>query len=229
MSLWIWNTCWEGFRLKLFAVIGLGRFGSSVATTLSEMGHEVMAVDNDEMRVQELSHVVTHAVQADATDEDAMRALGIRNVDCAVVSIGQNIQASILSTLLLKGFGVSYVAAKAQNELHGRVLDKVGADRVIYPERDMGIRVARNLVSSNLLDYLELSPDYSILETVASPRVIGKTLGELNLRARLGVSIIAIRHGDNINLSPGANDMILEGDTLVVMGPTSQLGKLHKP
>lgn len=218
----------RGSRMRLFAVIGLGRFGSSVATTLSEMGYEVMAVDNDEMKVQELSHAVTHAVQADATDEDAMRALGIRNVDCAVISIGQNIQASILSTLLLKGLGVPYVAAKAQNELHGRVLDKVGADRVIYPERDMGIRVARNLVSSNLLDYLELSPDYSILETVASPRVIGKTLGELNLRARLGISIIAIRHGDNINLSPGADDMISEGDTLVVMGRTSQLDKLQK-
>jgi trk system potassium uptake protein TrkA len=215
--------------LKLFAVIGLGRFGSSVAKTLSAMGYEVMAVDNDEMRVQEISHVVTHAVQADATDEDAMRALGVRNADCAVVSIGQNIQASILSTLLLKGLGVPYVAAKAQNELHGRVLDKVGADRVIYPERDMGVRVARNLVSSNLLDYLELSPDYSILETVASQRVVGKTLGELNLRARHGISIIAIRRGSDINLSPGADDVILEGDTLVMMGRIDQLDKLQKP
>jgi trk system potassium uptake protein TrkA len=215
--------------LKLFAVIGLGRFGSSVAKTLSAMGYEVMAVDNDEMRVQEISHVVTHAVQADATDEDAMRALGVRNADCAVVSIGQNIQASILSTLLLKGLGVPYVAAKAQNELHGRVLDKVGADRVIYPERDMGVRVARNLVSSNLLDYLELSPDYSILETVASQRVVGKTLGELNLRARHGISIIAIRRGSDINLSPGADDVILEDDTLVMMGRIDQLDKLQKP
>lgn len=215
--------------MKLFAVIGLGRFGSSVAKTLSAMGYEVMAVDNDEMRVQEISHVVTHAVQADATDEDAMRALGVRNADCAVVSIGQNIQASILSTLLLKGLGVPYVAAKAQNELHGRVLDKVGADRVIYPERDMGVRVARNLVSSNLLDYLELSPDYSILETVASQRVVGKTLGELNLRARHGISIIAIRRGSDINLSPGADDVILEGDTLVMMGRIDQLDKLQKP
>lgn len=215
--------------MKLFAVIGLGRFGSSVAKTLSAMGYEVMAVDNDEMRVQEISHVVTHAVQADATDEDAMRALGVRNADCAVVSIGQNIQASILSTLLLKGLGVPYVAAKAQNELHGRVLDKVGADRVIYPERDMGVRVARNLVSSNLLDYLELSPDYSILETVASQRVVGKTLGELNLRARHGISIIAIRRGSDINLSPGADDVILEDDTLVMMGRIDQLDKLQKP
>ncbi len=214
--------------MRQFAVIGLGRFGKSVAETLTEMGKEVIAVDSNEDSVLHMGNLITHAVQADATDEDALKAIGIKNVECAVVSIGQDIQASILATLILKGLGIKYVVAKAQNELHGRVLEKVGADRIVFPERDMGVRVARNIVASNILDYLEVSPDYSILEFVASPQIVGKTLGELNLRAKFGISIIAIRHDDDdINLSPGADDIINEGDYLVAMGKKKQLDKLQ--
>jgi trk system potassium uptake protein TrkA len=146
-----------------YVVIGLGRFGTSVAQTLYQMGCEVLAIDTDEEKVQAVANIVTHAVQADATDENAMRALGLRNFDVAIISIG-DIQASILTTLVLKEMGIKRLVAKALSELHGRVLEKIGADKVIYPERDMGMRVAHNLVSGSILDYMELAPGYSIIE-----------------------------------------------------------------
>ncbi|NLU40891.1 MAG: TrkA family potassium uptake protein [Firmicutes bacterium] len=215
--------------MKQYAVIGLGRFGSSVARTLSDLGHEVLAIDIDEERVQQVEGFVTHAVQADATDESAMMSLGIRNVDVAIVSIGENLEASILATLILKDLGVRYVACKATSELHGKVLERVGADRVVYPERDMGVRVAHNLVSSSLIDYIELSPDYSIAEIVARPEFAGKTLRELNLRAKYdyAINIIAIRSGDAVRISPRADDKIHENDILVVMGSNEAIKKLQ--
>lgn len=213
--------------MKQFAVIGLGRFGSSVARTLAQAGAEVLAIDSEEERVQELAPIVTHAVQADATDEEALKALGVRNVDVAVVSIGQDMQASIMATLILKELGVKTIVAKALNDLHGKVLAKVGADRVVYPERDMGMRVAHSLISGNFLDYIELAPDYSIVELVAGPEFHHKTLRELGLRARYGINIMAIKRGEEIKVSPGAEDMILEGDVLVAMGEDRQLEKLQ--
>lgn len=137
---------------KQFAVIGMGRFGLSVAKALSDMGFDVLAIDTDEHRTQAVSNIVTHAVSADSTDEEALRALGIRNFDVVVVAIGQDIQASILTTLILKDLGLPIIIVKAQNELHGKVLQKIGADKVIYPERDMGLRVAHHLTSPNILD-----------------------------------------------------------------------------
>jgi len=214
-------------RWRIFAVLGLGRFGSSVARELSEIGYEVVAVDKDSERVQDVADVVVQAVQADTTDERALEKMGIKNVDVAIVSIGQDVQASILTTLQLKSMGVKKVWAKAQNELHGRVLEKVGADRVVYPERDMGVRVAHSLVSVNLLDYIEVAPDYSIAETIVPQRFANKTLGEIDLRKNYGINVLVVKRGEGLNISPGATDMLMEGDVLIVIGPRNQLDRLQ--
>jgi len=214
-------------KSKQFVVIGLGKFGQSVAKTLFQMGYDVLAVDDDESIVQEISDQVTHAVQMDATDEYALRTLGIRNFDVAVVSIGSNIQSSIMVTLNLKEAGVKKVIAKGNNEMHAKLLSKIGADKVIQPEMDMGIRVAHNLVSSSILDFIELSPDYSIIE-VATPREwVGKDIAALDARAKYGINIMAIKSQDNINVSPRASDVIQESDVLVVIGATSDLSTLE--
>ncbi len=215
-------------KKKIFAVIGLGRFGSSVAISLYEMGYEVLAVDRDMAKVQEMKDSVTHAVQADGMDEDSLRELGIKNFDVVIVGITQEIQASILITLILKDLGVRHVVAKAQNALHGKVLYKIGADKVVFPERDMGNRVAHNLVSSNILDYIELSPDYSIIEVVATEKFIGKTLIQLDLRKRYGVNVVAIKRNRQIMVSPSAKDEILEGDVLVIIGSNDDLQNIEK-
>lgn len=214
--------------VRQFAVIGLGKFGVSVARTLAEMGHEVLAIDKDPDKIQHLADSVTHAVQADATDEEALRAIGIRNVDVAVVTIGQDIRSSILASLILKEIGVGLVVAKATDELHGRLLEKLGVDRVVHPERDMGIRLANSLASSNILEYIELSPDYGVAEIVATVDFADKTLRDLNLRARYGANVVAIRSGDDVKVSPGAEDRVREGDILVVLGSTESLDMLKR-
>ena len=208
---------------KQFAVIGMGRFGSSVARTLYEMDYEVMGIDESEERINENLQFVTHAVVADTTDERALRELGIRNFDVVVVAIGVDIQASILTTLTLKELGVKKIVAKAQNERHGQVLYKVGADRVVFPERDMGVRVAHNLVSSNVLDFIELAEDYSVAEVIVSSRMVGKTLRQLDIRAVYGVNVIAIKNGDQFNITPNPDDVIHQGDVLVVVGHNRHL------
>jgi trk system potassium uptake protein TrkA len=214
-------------KSKQFIVIGLGRFGQSVAKTLFQMGYDVLAVDDDEAAVQEIADSVTHAVQMDATDEYALRTLGIRNFDIAVVSIGSNIQSSIMVTLNLKEAGVKKVVAKATNDMHAKLLTKIGADRVILPELDMGIRVAHNLVSANILDFIELSPDYSIVEVTAPTQWTGKDIKTLDARAKYGINIMAIKSEDNINISPKATDMINLGDILVVIGSIDDLSKIE--
>ncbi len=214
--------------MKQFVVIGCGRFGSSVAETLYKLGHEVLAIDLDEEKVQEISGRVTCAVQADVSDEKVLIELGIRNFDVVIVSIGSNYQASIMATLIAKELGVKKVIAKAHDELHGKVLSKIGADRIIFPERDMGIRVAHNLVSSNILDFIELSPDYSILEITALDKWINKTLRELKLPSRYGLNVMAIKRGENINVSPYADDIILKDDILVVVGSTDDIEKIEQ-
>ena len=212
---------------KQFIVIGLGRFGSSVAETLYSLGNDVLAVDHDEDVVQNISEKVTHAVQIDANDENSLRALGIRNFDCAVISIGSDIQSSILATLLVKELGVKHVVAKATNELHAKVLYKIGANRVVFPEWDMGIRVAHNLVSSNILDYIELSPDYSIAEVVSPEEWHNKTIRELNIRARYGINVMAIKRNNDINVSPEADSVIESGDVIVAIGGIKELNTLE--
>ncbi|WJH37201.1 TrkA family potassium uptake protein [Paenibacillus sp. CC-CFT747] len=213
---------------KTFAVIGLGRFGSSVAKELTKVGYEVLAVDSDAERVQEMSAIVTHCVQADSTDEDALKAIGIRNFDVVVVAIGENVQASILTTLILKDIGVPTLLVKAKNELHGKVLTKTGADKVIYPERDMGQRVAHSLISPNILDYIELSDNYSIVEIRATGKLIGKSLKELDIRARHQCNVMAIKNENDMNIAPDANALIKPTDILVVVGRNEDLIKFEK-
>jgi len=211
---------------KQFVVIGLGRFGESVAKTLYSLGHDVLVIDMDEDSIQEISDSVTHAVQMDATDESALKTLGLRNFDVAVVTTGSNIQASVMATLLVKELGVKYIIAKGQSDLHAKVLYKIGADRVILPEKDMGVKVAHNLVSSSILDFIELSPDYSIMELRVLNKWSGKTLKELKLRSSYGINIMAIKRGDDIDISPKAEDRLLEDDIIVAIGSTSELSDL---
>jgi trk system potassium uptake protein TrkA len=213
---------------KQFAVIGMGRFGSSVATALYRLGYEVLAIDKHEERIEHVLNRVTHAVQADSTDEEALRAIGIRNFDVVVVAIGQDIQASILTSLILKEMGVKMLVVKAQTDLHGKVLTKIGVDKVIFPERDMGLRLAHNLISPNVVDYIELSEDHSIVEIHVTPPMIGKSLRELDIRAKYGCNVMAIKRKDRMNISPRAEDQIRENDILIVVGSNENLRKLEK-
>ncbi|KQL48641.1 potassium channel family protein [Brevibacillus choshinensis] len=208
---------------KQFAIIGMGRFGSSVARTLYEMDYEVMGIDENEERINENIQFVTHAVAADSTDERALKEIGIRNFDVVVVAIGVDIQASILTVLTLKELGVKKIVAKAQNERHGQVLYKVGADRVVFPERDMGVRVAHNLISANVLDFIELADDYSVAEVVVSSKFVGKNLRQLDIRKNYEVNVIAIKSGDKFNIAPSPDEVIQYGDVLVVIGNNKDL------
>ncbi len=214
--------------MKTFAVIGLGRFGSSLAVTLARMGHEVLAVDTDPDKVEDIIDYVTHAVQADATDDDALHELALKSFDVVVVSIGQDIQTSILVTVMLKDIGVKKVVAKAQTELHGKVLHRVGADEVVFPERDMGERVARALVSENIIEQINLSPEYSIVELITPDSYVGKTLVQIGFRNKLGVTILAIRRGNDIVISPGADAEVRQNDVLVAIGHNDKLKRLGK-
>ena len=214
--------------MKQFVVIGLGRFGSSVARTLADNGHDVLAIDKCEECIDKLVDYVTHAVEADATDEAALSALGVNNFDTAVVSIGDNLHANILVTLILKEMGVPEVVAKAQDQMHGKILSRVGADKVVFPERDMGERVARQLISPNMLDYIDFAPGYSIIEIIAPGQMVGKTLQEINFRREYNANVMAIRRGKNLNLAPGGQDKILEGDTLIIMGHNDELEDLKE-
>lgn len=212
--------------MKEFVIIGCGRFGESVAKSLYAKGHDVLAIDIDPEIVQDISDYVTHAIEADAMDEMTLKSLGIRNFDVAVVSIGADIQASILTTLIVKELGVKTVIAKAQNDIHAKVLYKIGADRVIFPERDMGMRLAHNLATNNVLDYIELDPNYSVIEVTAIEDWEGRTLKELQLPTELGVNVMAIKRGDDINISPSADDTIEKDDILIVIGVTENINRL---
>ncbi|MBE6063668.1 MAG: TrkA family potassium uptake protein [Clostridium butyricum] len=213
---------------KQFVVIGLGRFGKSLAETVYGLGHDVLAIDKNEERVQDIADYVTHAIQMDATDENVLKTVGIRNFDVVVITIGSDIQASIMTTLLVKEMGVKFIIAKAQNEQHAKVLDKIGADKVILPEKDMGVRVAHNIVSSNILDYIELSSEYSMMEIEALTAWEGKSLKDLELRKKYGVNIVAIKDGNNINISPNAEDLIRKSDIVVALGSVNDLRKLER-
>lgn len=212
---------------KQFVVIGLGRFGSSIATTLYSLGNDVLVIDKNEDLIQDIASEVTHAVQADATDENALRALGIRNFDVAIISIGGDIQSSVMATLILRELGVKYIIAKGNGELHAKVLYKIGADRVVLPEKDMGVRVAHNIISSSILDYIELSSDYSIMEVKAFEDWVGKDLKSLNLRKKYGINVIAIKKGEKINLNPAADDKVCKDNVIVAIGSKEALTSLE--
>lgn len=224
--------------MRQFAVIGLGRFGASVARTLTEKGHQVLAIDKEERITQDLSDVVTQAVCLDATDEKALRSVGIENVDAAVVGMGSNLEASILITLNLKEIGIKEIVCKAVNEDHKKVLEKIGATRVIQPEREMGVRLANTLVSTSVIEHIELSNESSIVELMPPKDFIGKSLREINVRAKYDVNVIAVKRnipsaskkGEEqiLNVSPRAEDIIKKGDILVVLGQNENIEKLKK-
>ncbi len=213
---------------KEFVVIGLGRFGGSIVKELIELKADVMAIDISPERVDEFAQIATQAVVADTTDESVLRSLGIRNFEHVVLAIGENIQASILTTLMLKEIGVGKITVKAQNDYHEKVLRKIGADHVVHPERDMGIRIANNMVSNNILDYLELSDEYSIAEIKANDKLAGATLIDLNIRARFGINIVAIKRGEHILVSPNAIEKIQHEDILIVIGSDADIHKFEK-
>lgn len=227
--------------MRQFAVIGLGRFGSSVAKTLIEKGHQVMAVDIDKEKVQNISSLVTQAVQIDATDEKVLRTIGIKDMDVVIIAIGKNLEASILVTLILKEMNVKEIVAKAISEIQGKVLRKVGATKVVFPERDMGVQVANSLTSSQIIEYINLSSDHSVIEIVTPSAFIDKSLQQLNIRSKYRANVIAIKKkipsitdkGDTeikqeINISPAGSDVIKKGDTLVVIGKNKDIERLQK-
>lgn len=199
----------------------------AIAQTLYELGNEVLAVDKDSERVEEVSDYVTYAVEADSMEESALRELGLRDFDAVIVSIGSNLEASIMTTLIVKELGVKEVIAKAQSNLHGKLLSKVGADKVVFPERDMGVRLGHNLTSSNILDYIQLSPEFSILEVKALKAWHNKSLAELRLRNKYGVNIIAIKEGKEMDISPRADYVIGEGNILIMIGKTDDIKNIE--
>ena len=211
---------------KSFAVIGIGRFGASVAQTLCTLGHEVLAIDRDETRIAAIADLVTHAVVADTTDERALKRIGVRNFDCIIISVGDDIRTSILTTVLVKEQGAQYVIAKASDRLHARLLEKTGADKVVLPEHEAGVRLARSRVSGSIIDYLDLSDEYSINETLIPTPWIGKTLVELNVRNRFGVSVIAIRRGEDILVTLDPKAPLHAGDVLVMIGSNESLSRI---
>ena len=214
--------------MKSYAVIGLGRFGSALARQLCKLGAEVLALDVKGDYVQQIANDVTHAVVGDAQDKEVLRALGVRNLDCAVIAIGDNLAASVLITMNLKELGVPYIVCKAHDETHRKVLEKLGVDRVVIPEHEYAQRLARTLNSHNVLDYIELSEDVGILDVPAPKSWIGKSLRELNVRAKLGVTIIAVENGGKTNVSPTADYAVGEGDTLVMLGDNVALEKVQR-
>ena len=214
-----------------FAVSGLGNFGYAVARTLREKGCQVLCIDRSEERLEREREIATHAVQADATDEKALREIGVVDVDCVVVSLGQNMEASLLVAMALMEIGVKQLVVKAVSPLHGRILKRLGVDRVVFPEADMGRRVAETLVSPSILDYLELGEGYGVAEVGAPQAFWDKSLGELQLRSQYGVTVLAIRRASkgehpSIVTNPSGGEAIRKGDILVIIGEEESLGKL---
>lgn len=214
--------------VKDFAVIGLGRFGGSICRELSYEGKHVLAIDNDESKVNEFKNIASHAVILDSTDEESLKEIGIHNFEHVIVAIGENIQASILTTVILTDLGVERITVKAQNDYHEKILRKLGVDNVVHPERDMGKRIVQSLLSSNIIDFLELSDDHSIVEVRAGDRMIGKTLVELDVRAKYGCNIVAIKRGNEIIVSPQGDDPIQTEDILIVIGSDDAISQFEK-
>ena len=214
--------------MSSYVIIGCGRFGSAVAKTIYSLGHEVLAIDMNMEIIQDIADHVTQAVQADATDEATLKSLGIRNYDVAVISVASDIESSIMATIVVKELGVPYVVCKAMTELQAKVLYKIGADRVVFPERDMGVRLAHNLISKNVLEFVELDPRYSIIEIIASNGWNNKTLSELDLRGKYGINIVAIKRGMDVNISPESEDIIYAKDILVVIGEIKKINKMSE-
>ena len=209
-------------------VIGLGRFGSAAARELMALGHEVLVVDRDEARVNEIAPEVTHAVQADASDEHALRSLGAADFDHAIVAISGEAEPSIFATMALKNLGVKNVIAKAGTSIHGSILERIGANRVVYPEREMGARVAHSFGTSHVIDYLDLAPGFGIVRFEAPAEWVGRALRDLDLAARYQLSAIGLRRGPKVTVNPHRDETLVAGDELVLMGLDDNLAKLEK-
>ncbi|MFD2924698.1 potassium channel family protein [Halobacillus naozhouensis] len=212
---------------KQYAVIGLGRFGGSICRTLSEQGQEVMAIDKSEEIVNEYKDLATYAIIANTTEQNMLKSLGIGNFDHVIVAIGDDIQASLLTTIMLKELDVKKVTAKAITEYHGRILYRIGADNVVHPERDMGKRVANHILSSSMLDYIELSDEYSVVEVLIGKSMIGQSLADLDVRANYGINILAIKREKEIDVSPEADKVLGEGDLMVIMGAEADIKRFR--
>ena len=215
---------------KQVVVVGLGRFGSNVARSLYNLGHDVLAIDNDERRVQSIMGQATHAVTGDATNESLLRELGILDYDAAVVAIGSDIVPSIMASVLLKTLGVPYVVSRARNELHGNTLERIGVDKVVHAETEMGGRLAHSLFNPNVQEYLEITPNFGISKMRVPQRFVDMSLKELgfsNPRDKYGLAVVAIRRrGTDITLNPDSNDRLQAGDWLVLAGRDELLDQL---
>ncbi len=224
--------------MRQFVVIGAGRFGRAVAMTLSRKGCQVLLLDKDEVLVQEMSEIVTQAIQVDVTNEKALQGLDLGEMDVAVIALGSSLEASILATMKLKEMGVKTVVAKAGTLAHSKILSRVGADRIVFPEKDMGIRVANSLVSPSIFDYIEVSPGYNMVEIKVPKDLRGQTLAQANVRSRFGVDIVAIKRQapsldkageselkEQLILAPPASEVLGENDVLVVIGEEKNIGK----
>jgi trk system potassium uptake protein TrkA len=208
-------------------VIGLGRFGSALAVELERLGHEVLAIDHNEELVNEIAPDVTHALQLDAADEDALRSAGAGDFATAIVAISSDAEPSIFATMVLKRLGVRTVIAKAGSLLHGEILARVGADRVVFPERETGLRLAHSFNVPNVLDYLDVAPNFGI-EKIRPPKAfVGKSLGELDLKGRLGLTPIALRRGQQVFVNPAREERVADGDELILIGRDDKLEELR--
>lgn len=213
---------------KQFAVFGLGSFGKSVALTLESFGCDVIVVDNSYEKVQEISDSVAYAIRADASDPDAMKELGGRNLDAAIVAISEDMEAGIMATIISKEMGIPYVLAKAKNDLQGTILKKVGADEVVFPERDMGCRVAKNLVSAAFTDWIELSPEYSLTEKLIPKQWVGKSLVELKIREKYGMNVVGIMKDGHVDVTFDPHEPLSEDCILIIIGANSVLEKFEE-
>ncbi|MFA9465357.1 MAG: TrkA family potassium uptake protein [Velocimicrobium sp.] len=212
---------------KEFVVFGLGRFGKSVAITLAESGCEVLVVDNNEDKIHDIADIVTYAVKADVTDAETLSSLGIGNFDGAVIAIGEHLEASVLGTILVKEMGIPFVLAKVQTETQAKVLMKVGADKVVFPEKETGIRIANKLIHGNFFDAVELSSTYSLMEINSKAEWDGHTLKELDVRKKYDINVIGIKNDGKLNINPLPDQKLSRNDVLVVIGENEQLTKLQ--
>ena len=214
--------------MKSFLVIGLGRFGRSCAKELCELGYDVLGVDQNLRLVNEAANYLTHTVQADCTDEDFLKSIPIKDFDSCIIAIGDNQETSVMATVLLKEHGAKNIVAKAQSDLHAKILKKLGADKIILPEYDMGVKLAHNLCNTNIYDLIDISPEHSIMSIKPPKEWAGKTLGELSARDKYGINIIAIESDENnANVFPTANTTIGQNDMLIVIGGNEDLNRLQ--
>ena len=216
--------------MKTFFVIGLGRFGSSAAEKLYDMGHEVLIIDEDEDLVRQAADKATHAAIGDAREPGVLKAAGAEECDCAIVAIGSDLAASIVITMNLKDMGVPHIVCKARDEMYKRALERVGADQVLIPEKEMAVRLVQSLGSNSFLDYIDFSDEYGIAEIDPPKQWIGKSLRSLDVRRKYHVNVLSIKNEltDKLNMSPGPEDVIDQNDTVMVMGKNEDLSLLRE-